>query len=72
MNFTVYYFGEIREFKQISKEEFNKEISIRELLQTLKLPMKFLVSINLEYEMNHDRIIKFGDEVGLIPSVSGG
>ena len=68
----MYYFGEIREFKEISKEDLNKEISIRELLQTLKLPMKFLVSINLEYEMNHDRIIQFGDEVGLIPSVSGG
>ncbi|UCE74895.1 MAG: molybdopterin converting factor subunit 1 [Methanomassiliicoccales archaeon] len=81
MKVNVKFFASYKEAlgKDELKIELDKDSTVSDLLKALrrdypelgKLMETLVVSINLEYA-SHDSVLKEGDEVALLPPVSGG
>jgi molybdopterin converting factor subunit 1 len=74
---TVFYFAEIKERIGKDKDEFDvKEMTLEEIRikvqQLYHLDIKAMFAVNLEYVSDLTTKVSSGDEVGIIPPVSGG
>jgi molybdopterin converting factor small subunit len=74
---TVFYFAEIKERIGKSKDEFHvQEMTLHEIRLKVKelyqLDIKGMFAVNLEYVSDLNTVVRSGDEVGIIPPVSGG
>jgi molybdopterin converting factor subunit 1 len=73
---SVFYFATIQESTNIPSEQFQTPMTLQHLqdiiVQKYAIDKEFVFAVNLEYVSDLSLLLKDGDEVALIPPVSGG